>query len=258
MGYDVPTVKRTARAGGVCILTLDRPPANAIDETLLTDLAAALDAAHADDSVRAVILTGSGRFFSAGFDFAAPRRDTAAEQRISALYRDAHVKLLTLPKPTLAMMNGHAVAGGLVMLLACDYRLGVAGDYRLGLTEVAVGAAFPRAAFEIVRLRLPHACATELMLGAALYPASQALRLGIVNEMLPADNFEATVLHRATRLAGLPHDAYAHAKALLVADAAARVAAETADEAQRMIAVWSASESRAARARQREKLGLKS
>ncbi len=81
-------------------------------------------------------------------------------------------------------MNGHAIAGGLVLVLACDYRLGVDGDYRVGLNEVAVGASFPRVALEIVRLRLPHARAAELMLGAALYPASQALRLGVVDELL--------------------------------------------------------------------------
>jgi enoyl-CoA hydratase len=110
------------------------------------------------------------------------------------LYRDAHVELLSLPKPTIAMMNGHATAGGLVLVLACDYRLGVEGDYKVGLNEVAIGASFPRIAAEIVRLRLTHARASELMLGAALYPASQALRLGIVDELFPVDKLEATVL----------------------------------------------------------------
>src|SRR5439155_27050911 len=109
--------------------------------------------------------------------------------------------LLALPKPTLAMMQGHAIAGGLVLVLACDYRLGLDGDYRVGLNEVAVGAAFPRTALEIVRLRLAHARASELILGAALYPATQAVRLGIVDELLPADRFEETVLRRAAHLA---------------------------------------------------------
>jgi enoyl-CoA hydratase/carnithine racemase len=247
---------RTDIRDGVCILTLDRPPANAIDETLLADLAAGLDAARKNDAVRAVVLTGAGAFFSGGFDFGAPRRDAAAEQRISALYRDAHRKLLALPKPTVAMMNGHAVAGGLVLVLACDYRLGVDGDYRVGLNEVAVGAAFPRTAFEIVRLRLPHARTGELILGAALYPANQALRLGIVDEMFPPDTFESTVLRRATRLAGMPREAYAHAKAALIAEALACIDSETPEEASQTIGVWNAPESRAARARQREKLKI--
>jgi len=251
------TVRARECDGGVRLLTLARPPANAIDEALLTDLDAALAAARGDDAVRAIVLTGAGAFFSAGFDLTAAPRDPAATARLNALYRDAHVALLAFPKPTLAMVNGHAIAGGLVMALACDYRLGLDGDYRVGLNEIAIGASFPKAAFEIVRLRLAHARASELLLGAALYPASQALRLGIVDELLPAETLEPTVLRRAARLGAFPRDAYAHTKAALVAGALARIDAETAAEAERATAVWLSAESRAARAAQRHKLGMK-
>lgn len=251
------TVRSTDHDGGVRLLTLDRPPANAIDETLLTDLRAALAAARADDAVRAVALGGAGAFFSGGFDLAAPRRDEAATARLNALYRDAHVDLLGFPKPTVAMLNGHATAGGLVLVLACDYRLGVEGEYTVGLNEVAIGASFPLVAYEIVALRLSHARASELLLGAALYPASQAPRLGIVDELFAADRFRETVLRRAARLGGFPRDAYAHAKARLVEPALARVRAETPAAAARATAVWSSPESRAARQRQREKLGIR-
>jgi enoyl-CoA hydratase len=203
-----------------------------------------------------VVLTGAGAFFCGGFDFAAPPRDAADSLRLHALYRRSHRALFALPKPTIAMVNGHAIAGGAVLVLACDYRLGVEADYRIGLNEVAVGAAFPRTAFEIVRLRLPHARASELILGAALYPADQAVRLGVLDELFPPDRFEETVLRRAARMAAFPQAAYAHAKAALVAEALARIDGETPEEAARAIAVWSDAESRAARARQREKLGL--
>ena len=251
------SVQTADREGSVRVLTLDRPPANAIDETLLADLDTALDAARAADAVRAIVVTGAGAFFSGGFNFAAPRRDAAAEQSIYMLYRSTHLKLLTFPKPTVAMVNGHAIAGGFVLALACDYRLGRDGDYRVGLNEVAVGAAFPTMAFEIVRLRVPHARASEVILGAALYPASQAVRLGLVDELFAADVFEQTVLRRAARLAALPREAYAHAKGALVAEAVARIEAETPEQAAQAIAVWNAPESRAARAKQRENLGVR-
>jgi enoyl-CoA hydratase len=249
------TVRSADHDGGVRVLTLDRPPANAEDETLLADLGAALARAAADDAVRAVVLTGAGRFFSAGFDLAAPRRDEASSRALRDLFRDTHLRLLRIAKPTVGMVNGHAIAGGLVLALACDYRLGVEGDWRTGLNEVAIGASYPRVAFEIVRLRLPHARASELLLGAALYPANQAVRLGVVDELLPAAAFEPTVLRRAARLAAFPRDAYAHTKAALLAEAVARVVAETPEEEARAAAVWTAPESRAARARQRERLG---
>jgi enoyl-CoA hydratase len=241
----------------VRVLTLNRPPANAINEALLDDVNAALAAARADDGVRAIVLTGAGSFFGAGFDLSAPPRDAAATVRLNTLYRDAHVALLSFPKPTIAMVNGHAIAGGLVMALACDYRLGLDADYRIGLNEIAIGASFPKAAFEIVRLRLPHARASELLLGAALYPAKQGLRLGVVDELFPADTFESTVLRRAARMGGFPRDAYAHTKTALVVEALQRIASETPEEAERATAVWLSDESRAARAAQRTKLGMK-
>jgi len=250
----VSTVRSEDHDAGVRLLTLDRPPANAIDEEMLGDLAVAVDAARRDDAVRAVVLTGAGRFLSGGFDLVAPRRDEAAALRLQQLYRDAHLALLELPKPTIAMVQGHAIAGGTVLALACDYRLGLDGDYKVGLNEVAIGASFPRVALEIVRLRLTHARAAELLLGGALYPASQATRLGIVDELLPADQLESTVLRRAARMGAFPRESYAHTKAALIADAVARVRSETAEEARAAAAVWTTEESRAARAAQRKKL----
>ena len=254
-GLAMTTVRISDHDGGVRLLTLDRPPANAEDETLLADLGAALADADAEPRVRAVVLTGAGKFFSGGFDLVAPRRDDAAAGRLRALFRDTHLRLLALPKPTIAMVRGHAIAGGLVLALACDYRLGLDGDYRIGLNEVAIGSSYPRIAFEIVRLRLTHARASELLLGAALYPAAQAIRLGIVDELLPAETLETTVFRRAARLGAFPREAYAHTKAALVGDAVARVLAETPEEAARATAVWTSPESRAARATQRQELG---
>lgn len=253
----MPTVHSDDRDGGVRLLTLDRPPANAIAEDLLADLVTALDAACEDDAVRAVVLTGNGRFFSAGRDLAAVPLQRDGVLRLNQLYRDAHDKLFSLPKPTVAMLNGHAVAGGLILVLACDYRLGVEGDYKVGVNEVAIGASYPTVAFEIANARLTHQRASELMLGAALYPANQAIRLGIVDELFPADGFEATVLRRAARLGSYPREVYAHTKMQLIGDAVARIRAESEAQAERISSLWMLPESRAARRRQQEKLGLR-
>jgi enoyl-CoA hydratase len=250
------TIRSSDGQGGVRVLALDRPPANAIDESLLRDLGVALDVAQRDPNVRAVVLTGRGRFFSGGFDLAAPRRDAQAARQMQLLYRDLNAELLGFPKPIVAMVNGHAIAGGFVLALSCDYRLGVEGEYRVGLNEVAVGAGFPRTAFEIIRLRLSHARASELMLGAALYPASEAVRLGLVDELLPPHTFETTVLRRAARLGAHPRAAYVDAKLALVSGALERIARESDADGEKTDAVWRDPESRAARRAQREKLGI--
>ncbi len=266
------TIHPSDHPHGVRLLTLDRPPANAINGELLGDLAGALDGAREDDGVRAVVLTGAGRFFSGGLDLRGGIDFQAAAggaDPFSAL-RAAMLKLLGFPKPTVAMIGGHAIAGGLIIALACDFRfarapahpepLAAGGgaseskELRIGLNEVAIGASFPRAAFEIVRLRLSHEQANEVLLGAALYPVSKAARLGVA-EALPADGFEAAVMERAARLGAYPREAYAHTKLALVGEAVARIEAETAEEAASGVAVWMTAESVAARAAQARKLG---
>ncbi len=247
------TVREDDRPGGVRLLTLDRPPANAEDVALLTDLSAALDRA-ADPAVRAVVLTGKGKFFCGGIDLATAQNPANNPAAAGTLFRDVHVKLLTLPKPTIGMLNGHAIAGGLVLLLACEYRLGLEGEYKIGLNEVAIGASFPKVAFEIVRLRLSNQRASELLLGAALYPASQALRLGVVDELFPADKFEDTVLRRAARMGAYPREAYVHTKLALVHDAVERTLAETDEQRTAQGAIWESPESRAARDAQLQKI----
>jgi enoyl-CoA hydratase len=249
------TVREEDREGGVRWLVLDRPPANAIDETLLRDLFDAVERARTDDAVRAVVLTGAGRFFSGGFDLSSARREEQGIAVMNESYRGAHRALLAFPKPTIARVAGHAIAGGLVLALACDYRLGIEGDWKLGLNEVAIGASYPKAAIEIVKLRLSHAQAAELTLGAGLYPTSHAVRLGVVHEILPAEGFDAAIARRAERMAAFPREAYTHTKAALTAEALARIDAHTREQMLADAAVWMTDESRAARRAQRQKLG---
>jgi enoyl-CoA hydratase len=252
------TVREEDREGGVRWLVLDRPPANAIDESLLHDLGAAVARAREDETVRAVVLTGAGAFFSGGFDLSASRREERGIAVMNESYRGAHRALLALPKPTLASVTGHAIAGGLVLALACDYRLGREGNWKLGLNEVAIGASYPKAAIEIVKLRLTHAQAAELTLGAAIYPAVHAARLGFVHELLPAADYDAAIARRAARMAAFPREAYAHTKAALIAEALARIDAHTREQMLADAAVWMTDESRAARRDQRVKLGKSS
>jgi enoyl-CoA hydratase/carnithine racemase len=254
------TVRAEDRPDGVRLLVLDRPPANAITPELLNDLTAALEAAREDDTVRAVVLTGEGRFFSAGLDIrggidfqAAVSPGTPAADPFGAL-RNCILAFLRFPKPTVAMLKGHAIAGGIILVLACDYRLGLEGEYRVGLNEVEIGASFPSSAFEIARLRLTHQQASELLLGATIYPATQAVRSGIVDELIAEDKFESTVFRRAARLGTFPREAYAHTKAALCAQAIARIESETPEEAQQTALVWMTAESVAARAAQAQKL----
>ena len=100
------TVNVKDHGTSVRVLTLDRPPANAIDDELLIDLSAALDEALADDSVRAIVLTGAGRFFSGGLDLSGSLQDSEGVRRRLDAYRASQLQLLRYPKPTVAIRTG--------------------------------------------------------------------------------------------------------------------------------------------------------
>ena len=108
--------------GGVRIVTLNRPPANAINLELINDVERACAAAKDEDAVRAVVVTGSGKFFSGGIDLRALSAGAGAQQWNPATFgsSDGVFALWTLPKPTVAMVNGHAIAGGAILAWACD------------------------------------------------------------------------------------------------------------------------------------------
>src|SRR6516162_8368927 len=167
---------------GVRMLILNRPPANAITAEFLTALAAQCKAAHEDQTVRAVIVQGNGKFFSGGLDLKEAASGSNRVGNLAGSRDDGLFMLWTLPKPTVAMVNGHAIAGGVIVALACDFRVTCVGNHRFGLNEVAIGLAFPRGAFEIARLALDNQQLRWTMLEAGLFDVHRAKEMGIVDE----------------------------------------------------------------------------
>lgn len=132
---------RLEKDGGVGLIVLDRPPANAYDYEFLRELASAIDDARADDDVRAVVVTsGSEKFFSAGADLKAFAAGSARRRAMTALLgNEVFRKMETTPLVFVAAINGHAYGGGLELALACDLRFASRGTYKLGLTETTLG-----------------------------------------------------------------------------------------------------------------------
>jgi len=247
-------IERRIERDGVLVAVLNRPPANAIDDQLLDDLEAVVSDVAADGTIRALVIAAAGPFFCGGFDLRASRRDPDAVAAMVRRYRSAHRNLLALGKPTVAAVHGHAIAGGLVLALACDRCVFADGDYKIGLNEVAIGAAFPAAAMEIVRLRLTTAAVAELVLEARLLEPADAVRLGVVPELHPVGTALDGAVTLATRLGAYPQVVYAHAKEQLVHAALARIDAVSFDTELATAHLWEAEESRAARRLQRARL----
>ncbi len=193
---------------GVTVLRLDRPPANAVDLSLARELEQSLGELEGSNA-RALVLTGTGDFFSAGLDLKEVPRYSADDQRAMIIALGRAVELLYgLPIPTVAAVNGHAVAAGTLFTLACDYRIGPEGDFRFGLTGTKVGIPYPVAAQAVIEAELAPANLRTMILTAAVFGPDEARDRGVVDELRP----QASVLERgiemANQMAGFPSHSF--------------------------------------------------
>ncbi len=189
--------------GNVARLTLNRPErVNAINQQMLHDLDRALDTAEADPAIRVIVVTGSGTAFSSGFDLKEQmeRRPQGVQTWRQILRRDFDtvIRFWRSPKPTIAAVRGACLAGACELALACD--LTVAGDDAFfGEPELKFGAG-------IVVMILPWIVGPKIakeiiMTGADRIDAAEALRIGMINKVVPADELEMAALQLASRLA---------------------------------------------------------
>ena len=229
---------------GLRLLTLNRPPANALSADLNDALRDRCRAALEDDSVCALIVTGAGKFFSGGMDLKNALDGVGGIRNLAGGPDDGIFSLWTMPKPTVAMVNGHAIAGGAVIALACDFRISYQGDHKFGLNEVAIGLAFPIGAFEIVRLAMDNRQLRRAMLEAGLHGADSARELGFVDEVVDHERLESRAIETAIRLASVGRLAYANTKRHIQHEAVERVLAQSLERFDQTVAVARAPETR--------------
>ncbi len=241
---------------GVLLLRLAHGKANALDTELCRALEQALaEARHG--AARAAVVTGTGGIFSAGVDLVRLVEGGGAYldgflPALKALFESA----FTFPKPLVAAVNGHAVAGGGVLAFCADRRLMATGDGTLGVPELRVGVPFPTLALEVVRLAVPAAALGDLILRGARLGCEEALARGMVDEVVEPEHLVERAMAAARELAEVPAEVYALTKEQLRAPALARVRAAEAEREPRVEALWrSASVLEAVRGYVRRTLG---
>jgi enoyl-CoA hydratase len=210
---------------GVATATLDRPPANALTREFFVELQALL-ARLAGDATRALVLTGTGRFFSAGLDlFEVFAADAAGFADFTRHFDAGFAALFAFPKPVVAAVNGHAVAGGAVLAACADFRLVADGGGRIGLTEILVGVPFPASILEIVR----HACdgpdLREVVYHGRTYLPAEACQRRLADEVVPAAELPSRARALAAELATREPVAFTETKRALRAEVLSRMAA---------------------------------
>jgi enoyl-CoA hydratase len=172
----------------------------------------------ATDEPAAVVLTGREGFFSAGLDLkVAPTLDADGQRGMVEGINAIFAGWYGFPRPVVAAVNGHAIAGGLVLALCADYRV-ASQQGKLGLTETRVGVPYPANALAVVTAELAPAVARRLVLRANLIDPPEALALDVVDEVAAPDAVLARALELAAELAELPTDGYATVKQQLRGD----------------------------------------
>jgi len=198
------------RSGDIAVLRMNAGKGNAISPAFFDAFTPLLDRIG---DARALVITGVDRFFSAGL--ALPTLiDLARDDMRSFMQRfeDVMLRVRALPIPTIAAVNGHAIAGGCVLALQCDYRIMAADSGKIGLSEVTLGVGLPTGVVESLRYQVPGPSMFPIAQRGELCDAARAYDLGLVDEVAPAERLAEAAAGKATELAALGRYAYAQVK----------------------------------------------
>jgi 3,2-trans-enoyl-CoA isomerase len=201
---------------GIATVALSRGKVNALNGAVVDQLRTALEAGEVDPDVKAVALTGIGKFFSFGFDV--PEFLSFSKEQFTGYvtnFTDLYTYIFLYPKPIVAALNGHTIAGGCMLALACDYRVMVSGRAKISLNEISFGSSVFAGSTEMLRFWVGSANATAVLVSGEMYLAEEAKSLGLVQEVAAEENVMGTARKVAADLARKHPPAFASIKSLL-------------------------------------------
>jgi enoyl-CoA hydratase/carnithine racemase len=231
---------------GVAVVRLDRGVINALNLQLIKELAETLQRVKLDSEVQGLVLgSANDKFFSIGFDipqlFELPRDDFGRfYQAINRLFLD----LYTLPKPTVAAITGHAIAGGCILALCCDYRFIAEGRKLMGLNEIKLGVPVPYPADCILRHLVGWRFARDVMESGEFFESEKLLRMGMVDQILPLEQVLPSSIEKSRALGALSPAAFAMIKRNRVEAVAAQILAHLEDKERLFVERWYSDEVR--------------
>jgi len=202
--------------GGIATVVMSRGKVNALNESQVDLLTKAFADLERKPDIRAVILTGAGNFFSFGFDVPelydySPEDFATFLEKFTGLY----TRLFVFPKPTIAAINGHAIAGGCMLATACDYRIMVTGRARISLNEITFGSSVFAGSVEMLKHCVGSPNARTILLGGAMFGAEEAQALGWVDDVVPEGEPIVHAAKKAREMASGNEHAFAGIKGLL-------------------------------------------
>jgi enoyl-CoA hydratase/carnithine racemase len=224
----------------VALVRLDRDVTNALNLQSIEELMESLINLGDDSEIRGIVLGSSNeKFFSIGLDI--PQLMDLKEEDFLTFYRKFNrtcLKLYTLHKPTVAAVTGHAIAGGCILALCCDYRLIAEGRKLMGLNEVKLGVPVPYPADCMVRDLIGTRYAREVMYSGEFYEPEKLLQMGMVDETLALEKVIPASIRKARELGSFPEDAFKAIKRNRVEMVATKVLERLEEKEKLFVGLW--------------------
>ena len=230
---------RLSVADGIAEVKLERGKVNALNVAVVRELTTVFRRIAEDSAVRVAILTGGGKFFSFGFDipeFLSYSRGAFTEYLVefTALCR----KMFSHPKPLVAAINGHAVAGGCMLAIACDARVMVSGKAKIGLNEIGFGSSVFAGSVRMLAYWIGERRAQQVLFGGGLHAAEDARELGLVDAVVAGPDLAGAARRAAIELAQKDPSAFRSIKGLLRRDWLEDMAARDAASIREFVDIW--------------------
>jgi Delta3-Delta2-enoyl-CoA isomerase len=227
------------KSDGIASLTLRRGKVNALNSAVIDQLREVLKVSETDPEVKSIILTGTGKFFSFGFDI--PEFLSFTKEQFTEFltnFADLYTYIFLYSKPVVAALNGHTIAGGCMLALACDYRVMVSGKAKISLNEISFGSSVFAGSTEMLRFWAGSANATELLYSGEMYPAEKAKSLGLVQEVADEDKLIGAARKTASDFASKYQPAFASIKSLLRRSIAEEMRSREKESIKEFVDIW--------------------
>jgi 3,2-trans-enoyl-CoA isomerase len=224
---------------GIARVVIRRGKVNAFNDAVIDEMSRTFGELALDPSVRAINLTGTGKFFSFGFDI--PQflgYDKARFTRYLTAFTRLYREIFLHPKPVVAMLNGHTIAGACMIATSCDYRVMVSGKPRISLNEINFGSSVFAGSVEMLKLLVGPRNAENVLYGGAMYTAEEALRMGLVDQVVSETDLESAANKIAREYAARDPDAFRSIKGLLRRAVAEQMERSERDSIEEFVRIW--------------------
>ena len=229
----------SSKSDGIATVRIERGKVNALNETVVSELYDVFRVLETDESVRSVILTGAGKFFSFGFDIPEFLSYSKGEfERYLDAFSEFYRYLFRFPKPVVAALNGHTVAGGCMLAIACDHRLMVDEKAKIALNEIGFGSSVFAGSTAILVYCIGTKKAQEVLFSGRMYSPLEAQQIGLVDEVAPENLLDARALEVAREYACRDSTAFASIKDLLKEPVSEQIALREKGSIKKVVDIW--------------------